>query len=163
MKKLLDMDWSALWDIAKATIASAGLYLIVLGLINWRRHKPEDAAKARKTLAEEKKALAEAEEIEERAAALKLQRDEKIFDIQAKLADKLYQDNEQTKKKLDETIEELHAVREDLQKANRRCGELEEMLLKERENNKICATEVEQLKVQLEILKRDNDRNKGPI
>jgi acyl-homoserine lactone acylase PvdQ len=150
MNKLLEIniDWAALLKIGLATLGSGGIGALI---ILWARHRKEDSAKARKT-------MAEAEEIEERSAMIKLQRDERIFEISTKLVEKLSQENETTRKELDSAINELHQVRNDLNKANKRCADLELSLEREKENNRICAAEMEQLMVELERLKRESNR-----
>lgn len=142
------IDWMALLKIIVAGVISGGLGL---GLINWIRHRPEDAAKAKKT-------QAEADEIEAKRSMLKTERDEKIFAIQEKLVERLSQECESTRKDLDDTIQELQQVRANLIQANQRCKEMEDSLRREKENNKNCMGEIEQLRVELERLKRENNR-----
>jgi uncharacterized coiled-coil DUF342 family protein len=146
------IDWMALLKIVIAGLVSGGVGLAV---INWIRHRPEDAAKAKKT-------QAEADEIEAKRAILKTERDEKIFDLQEKLVVRLSQECEATKKELDTTIQDLQQVRANLIEANKRCKEMEDALRRERENNKQCFGEIEQLKIELEKLKREDKRSRGP-
>lgn len=150
MKKLLDIniDWNSLLRIVSVTIGSGGIAGL---LILWVRHKKEDSAKAKKT-------LAEAEEIEGRSALIRLERDERVFEISTKLVEKLSEECEVTKKELDFTLKQLHEVRLDLDKANKRCKELEDSLYRERESNKLCATEIEQLRIELEKIRREDRR-----
>ena len=142
------VDWNALLKIISASACSA---LVFVALINWRRHSKEDAAKAKKT-------EAEAKEIEEKRSMIRLERDERIFEISTKLAEKLSEECELTKRELDLTLKELNEVRQALAKANQKCSELQTSLERERENNKICSAEVEQLKIELERLKREDRR-----
>lgn len=146
------IDWMALLKIAIAGVVSGG---IGLAIINWIRHRPEDAAKAKKT-------QAEADEIEAKRAILKTERDEKIFAISTQLVERLSLECEITKKELDTTIQELQQVRAALITANDRCKEMEDALRRERDNNKLCASEIEQLRVELEKLKREDRRARGP-
>lgn len=143
MNKLLDItiDWNSLLKIVLVTLGSGG---IGWALIAWRRHRPEDAAKAKKTLAE--------------AALINLQRDERVFEISTKLVEKLSEECEVTKKELDLTLRQLHEVRKDLDKANKRCMDLEDSLYREKESNKLCAIEIEQLKIELEKIRREDRR-----
>lgn len=144
-----------IFDLLKIILGCTGIFLVIQSLINWRRHRPEDAAKAKKT-------QAEADEIDAKRAILKTERDEKIFAIQEKLVERLSQECETTKNELDSTIQELQVVRAALLKANNRCKEMEDALRRERENNKQCFGEIEQLKIELEKLKREDKRSRGP-
>lgn len=143
MNKLMDIniDWNSLLKIVLVTVGSGGLGW---ALIAWRRHKPEDAAKAKKTLAE--------------ARLIQLQGDERVFEISTKLVEKLDQENEATKKELDLTQKQLNEVRQDLDKAKKRCMDLEDALNREKESNRLCAIEIEQLRVKLEKIERENRR-----
>jgi hypothetical protein len=72
------IDWYALLRIVLATVGSGGIGALV---ILWARHRKEDAAKAKKT-------DAEAEEIEAKSNLIRLERDERIFDISTKLVER---------------------------------------------------------------------------
>lgn len=152
------MDWSALLKILVSAVCSSG---VVIALIMWRRHRKQDAAKADKD-------LAEAEKVRQEAAMLKLERDERIFEVSIKLVDKLSKECEATKQELELTQDELFKIRETLvnmkaalHDSNKRCMELEESLNREREKNRACQIEIEQLRIELEKYRREESR-RGP-
>ena len=131
-------------DLVKIITVSLATGGIGLAIINWIRHKPEDAAKARKD-------NAEADEVYGKWALLKTQRDEIIFERQEKLIERLNKECEGTRKELDEALKELREVKT-------RCNNLEKDLIASQERNRTQAAEIEQMQIELNRFRRENNR-----
>jgi uncharacterized coiled-coil protein SlyX len=131
-------------DFAKVLTAAIFSVGVFLAIISWIRHSKEDAAKAKKT-------EAEAEEIKEKWAMLKTQRDEIIFERQEKLIERLNTECEATRKELDEALDKLRDV-------TTKCSHLEKDLIAAQERNRTQASEIEQLQIEVNRLRRENNR-----
>jgi chromosome segregation ATPase len=148
----MNIDWLALLKYVGSFLMAGGIFKAITDAI---RHRKEDAAKAILTAAEAEKVNAEAEKVNAESTLLHVQSGERIFDTSMKMVDWLSKENDRTKKELDSAWGLIHELRSALEKMTQKATELEESLLRERESNRTCRVEIEQLRVELARYKRD--------
>jgi septal ring factor EnvC (AmiA/AmiB activator) len=154
---LLEIQWYQVLTL----VGSGGIAGILLGILAWIRFRKKDQADIVVTEGEAQVKEATAMKIMADADSVTKQTQINVADAALKIAETLRTQLEVKGKELDETQEDLNTVRKELfemQKKSievtQRCEKLQSDLDRERDKNRELLTEVEQLKVQLEMIRR---------
>lgn len=154
---LLEVQWYQVLAIMLPT----GIGGIILGILAWIRFAPKDKADVRSTEGDVEVKSATAEKIKAEANQLTKQTEINVADAALKIADSVRVQLIEKEKELEKTQDELNDLRKvqfELNQKNleinNRCEKLQKDLDKEKELNRDLITEVEQLKLQLEQLRR---------
>lgn len=141
------IDWS---QVITLVGGSATFGTILLFLLKWLRFKKTDASAVSLKDAEAAKVQAEAYEIKTKA-------DIGVADAALKVAQRLGEENEVTKKQLEKTQTDLEVALNSLRDATIKLHEVQHELNNEKQKNTLMSQEILELKTELNKLKNSQN------
>jgi hypothetical protein len=162
---LLEIAWYQVLGL----VFSGGVGGVVLYILGWIRYRKKDKSEIELAEGEFSIKEATADKIKAEANQLTKQTEISVADAALKITERLSIQLEAKDKELDSTQEELNNVRSELfemqrksAEVNQRCEKLQRDLDHEKDKNRELIGEVEQLRLQLEKIKRSQSGNRGP-
>lgn len=135
------------WEIIVYLIGFGGLTTLFLFLLNWKRFAPLDTQDVNIKSATVEKIKAETEETKSKAEV-------SVADAALRWAERLTMECNKTKEQLDKAEKDLDIALDSLRDTTIKMSEVQHDLKNERQQNTLMKYQIEQLKLEIEKLKK---------